>query len=202
AQLGEQGVRPEFLELFHQPVWFVPSLGMDAEELSNLQNATGREGLPGLGLALALGDRSALERARSSEEAWRTGVLAGLRRIEEAGVTRRRALQWFESPDGALAGTQAGLAMTYLLDPSRPVVVASPADDGPIHLSARGTTYLVGLGLDLATALREAARAVGGEGGGHRVASGATIPAGRLEEFLAHVDRIVGAQIPVPEVAA
>ncbi|MHB8351911.1 MAG: DHH family phosphoesterase [Thermoplasmata archaeon] len=195
--LVEQGVRPEFRELFREPGWFLPALGMDAEELSNLQNATGREGIPGIGIALALGDHGALDRARGSETAWRTGVLGGLRRIEDGGVKDLRALQWFESPDGALAGTQAGLAMNYLLDPRRPVVVVSPAGSGPIRVSARGTLHLVGLGLDLAVALREAAQAVGGEGGGHRVASGATVPAGALEEFLRHIDRIVSGQIPL-----
>jgi RecJ-like exonuclease len=41
----------------------------------------------------------------------------------------------------------------------------------------------------------EAAEAVGGDGGGHDVAAGATIPAGREEEFVAHVDRLVGEQL-------
>ncbi len=195
-QLAEQRVRPEFQEAFRAPGWFLPSVGLDAEELSNLQNATGREGIPGIGIALALGDRGALDRARGSEEAWRTGILGGLRRIEDGGVRELPALQWFESPDGSLAGTQAGLAMNFLLDPHRPVVVASPPGPGPIRVSARGTLHLVGQGLDLAVALREAAGAVGGEGGGHRVAAGATLPAGTLSEFLRHTDRIVAGQIP------
>jgi RecJ-like exonuclease len=43
--------------------------------------------------------------------------------------------------------------------------------------------------------MREAARAVGGDGGGHDVAAGATIPAGTRAEFLVHADRLVGDQL-------
>jgi single-stranded-DNA-specific exonuclease len=197
SHLKEQGVRPEFVALFRQPGWTVPTLDLDAEELSNLQNATGRQGMPGVGIALALGDRTALGRAREAEEGWRSGILTGLRRIEQDGVESLPAIQWFESPEGPLAGTQAGLAMTYLLDPKRPVVVGT-RDSGAdvVRVSGRGTTWLVSLGLDLATALRDAAAAVGGEGGGHRVASGATVPSARWMEFLTRVNDAVAVQLP------
>ena len=198
ARLVQQGTRPEFVEALHAPRYRLPSLGLDAEELANLQNATGREGTPSEGIALALGDGRAFARARAAEEAWRTGLLNGLRRVEEEGVHSLSAVQWFESPDGPLAGTQAGLAMNYLLDPARPVVVFSPGEE-TWKVSGRGTPWLVGRGLDLATAFREAADAVGGEGGGHRVASGATIPKSARDRFLDEANRRVLSQIPSPE---
>ncbi|HKS59321.1 MAG TPA: DHHA1 domain-containing protein, partial [Thermoplasmata archaeon] len=113
------------------------------------------------------------------------------------------ALQWFESPETNLAGTQAGLAMNYLVDPRRPLVVLSPGSP-ETKVSGRGTPWLVDQGLDLATALREAAAAVGGEGGGHKVASGATIPTAARETFLSDLNARVARQIPrlVGEVAA
>jgi single-stranded-DNA-specific exonuclease len=195
--LTEQGVRPEFVALFRQPGWTVPSLGLDAEELSNLQNATGRQGVPGVGLALALGDRTALGRAREAEEGWRSGILTGLLRLEREGVRSMDAIQYFESPEGPLAGTQAGLAMAYLLDPHHPVIVGTQDSGADVtRVSGRGTTWLVSRGLDLATALRDAAAAVGGEGGGHRVAGGATVPAVRWKEFLEHVNATVRHQLP------
>ena len=180
---GPAGNPAEFVEALHASRYRIPSLSADAEELANLQNATGRDGSPSEGIALALGDPRAHARARAAEEAWRTGVLTGLRRIEEAGVNSLSALQWFESPEGPLAGTQAGLAMNYLLDPSRPVVVFTPSEES-WKVSGRGTLWLVGRGLDLSTAFRESADAVGGEGGGHRVASGATIPRAARDRFL------------------
>jgi single-stranded-DNA-specific exonuclease len=194
--LVEQGVRPEFRANFRREAWSVPALHLEADELSNLQNATGRLGLPGVGVALGLGDPQALDRARTAEEGWRSGILKGLRRVEDEGVQRLAAIQWFESSEGTLAGTQAGLAMNYLLDPERPVLVGSHDGTGPMKVSGRGTPYLVDRGLDLAMALREAAAAIGGEGGGHRVASGATVPVERWSDFLARVDAIVAGQLP------
>jgi single-stranded-DNA-specific exonuclease len=41
----------------------------------------------------------------------------------------------------------------------------------------------------------EAARAVGGDGGGHDIAAGATIPDGRKEEFVDHADELIAEQL-------
>jgi len=194
-RLAASGVAREAADVLDQERWFVPSLGMDAEEVANLQNASGRAGVPGVGVAFALGDPAAAERVRSAEAEWRTGVLRGLLRIEHDGVNSMRFLRWFESPETPLAGTQAGLAMNYLLPPDLPVFVFSQGSNGPTKVSARGTLRLVDRGLDLSAACRVAASAVGGEGGGHRVASGATIPAGSRSAFLESADRVLSEQL-------
>ncbi len=85
--------------------------------------------------------------------------------------------------------------MNYLVDPNRPLFVFSKGE-GVLKISGRGTLYLVGRGLDLSQVLRTAAAKVGGEGGGHRVAAGATIPAGARDEFLSEADRLVAGQLP------
>jgi single-stranded-DNA-specific exonuclease len=197
ARLDASGVLPEFAAVLNQERWFLPSHGMDAEELSNLQSATGRAGIPGVGVAMALGDGTAFDRARAAETEWRDGILRGLLRIEEHGVHAMTGICWFESPETPLAGTQAGMAMNYLLPPDRPVLVFSAGDPGPTKVSGRGTLGLVDRGLDLSTALRSGAAAVGGEGGGHRVASGATIPPGTRDRFLEVVDRAVAEQLKI-----
>ena len=43
--------------------------------------------------------------------------------------------------------------------------------------------------------MREAAGAVGGDGGGQDVAAGATIPAGKQEAFIATADELVCEQL-------
>ncbi len=194
-RLERSEVLPEFASMLAGDRWFVPSLGLDAEELSNLQNATGRAGVPGVGVAYALGDPSAAERARTTEAEWRSGVLRGLRRIEDDGVRSMDSLRWFESPEMPLAGTQAGLAMNYLLPADRPVFVFSDVADAPTKVSSRGLVRQVERGLDLASVCRTAAAEVGGEGGGHRVASGATIPPGTRDRFLAAANRELARQL-------
>jgi single-stranded-DNA-specific exonuclease len=200
-RLASAGVLPEFASMIDGERWFVPALGLDAEEVSNLQNATGRAGIPGVGIAYALGDPAAAERARKTEAEWRTGILLGLRRIEEHGVHEMEWLRWFESPETPLAGTQAGLAMNYLLPADRPVFVFSDGGEAPTKVSSRGLIRQVERGLDLASVCRTAAGEVGGEGGGHRVASGATIPPGARERFLAAANRELSRQLGPPGAA-
>jgi single-stranded-DNA-specific exonuclease len=182
------------VQILDQERWFLPALGLDAEEVSNRQSAAGRAKMPGVGVAYALGDPSSAERVRLAEDGWRSGVLRGLRRLEDEGVNSMSSLQWFESPDTTLAGTQAGMAILYLLDPERPVFAFSEGS-GPTQVSARATLRLVDRGVDLTVTCARSAAAVGGEGGGHRVASGATIPAGTREKFLAEANEILGRQL-------
>ncbi len=199
SRLVADRAAPDALKILDQPRWFLPGMGLDAEEVSNLQSSAGRAKVPGEGIAFALGDPVAAHRLRSSEEQWRQGILKGLVRIENEGVKSMSHLQWFESPDSTLAGTQAGMAVLYLLDQNRPVFVFSDGTGGPIKVSSRATRELVERGLDLSTACREAAKAAGGEGGGHRIASGATLPAGTRDTFLEAANGIVAHQLAAAE---
>ncbi|MGZ8880463.1 MAG: DHH family phosphoesterase, partial [Halobacteriota archaeon] len=64
-----------------------------------------------------------------------------------------------------------------------------------VKVSARGTQTLVQRRLNLARAVSEAANSVGGVGGGHDIAAGATIPEGTETEFLKHLNQLVGLQL-------
>jgi RecJ-like exonuclease len=74
-------------------------------------------------------------------------------------------------------------------------ILAFAEDEDGIKVSARGTPGLVRQGLDLSVVMGEAAPAVGGEGGGHDVAAGATIPAGSEAAFVEHADGVIGDQL-------
>ena len=65
------------------------------------------------------------------------------------------------------------------------------------RISGRGTRKLVDAGLDLAAAMREASQIVGGMGGGHDVASGATIPKGTAMKFIDMIDSIIEKQLKI-----
>jgi RecJ-like exonuclease len=193
-RLQEQGARPEFVKMVRRPSWTTVAPRFDAEELSTYQNALGRIGEPGVGVALGLGDPSALERGIAAETRWRSGVMDTLLRIEKQGAEQLGTLLWFESAESTLAGAQAGYAANYLLDPRYPVF-ALATEGEQVKVSSRATTWLVEQGLDLSEACRSAAHAVHGEGGGHRVASGATIPAAEKRHFLEAAEKIVAGQI-------
>ncbi|HEY4673248.1 MAG TPA: DHH family phosphoesterase, partial [Nitrososphaerales archaeon] len=80
------------------------------------------------------------------------------------------------------------------LYPDKPFITLNEVED-KIKVSARGTRKLVTAGLDLAAAMREASAQVGGSGGGHDIASGATIPRGTAMKFIDLVDSIVEKQL-------
>jgi len=92
------------------------------------------------------------------------------------------------------AGVVCGSAMRYLYV-DKPIFVLNRVED-MIKVSARGNRILVSHGLDLSVAMKESAAQVGGNGGGHSVASGASIPLGTEDEFIQCVDQIVSQQLP------
>jgi single-stranded-DNA-specific exonuclease len=81
----------------------------------------------------------------------------------------------------------------YFLDQEKPVIAISRVEN-VARMSTRGSQYLISKGLDLASACRVAAESVGGNGGGHDIAAGATVPADREGDFLDALDRIIGEQ--------
>jgi len=50
-------------------------------------------------------------------------------------------------------------------------------------------------GLDLAKAIREAAKSVGGEGGGHAVACGAQVEEVKIQDFLNEFENQIAAKL-------
>jgi RecJ-like exonuclease len=172
----------------------------DVSEFSTLLNATARYDRADVGLAVCTGDRDrALERARRLLRTHRRNLSEGLQWVRTEGVQQAEHLQWFDAGTRireTIVGIVAGMALgTDAVRSGRPVVAFAEKDDDAVKVSARGSGALVRRGLDLSTVMREAAAAVGGEGGGHDVAAGATIPAGEREAFLAAADGIVGDQL-------
>ena len=174
----------------------------DASEFSTLLNATARYDRADVGLAVCLGDRDeALARARHLLQSHRRNLSTGIDLVTTEGVTREEHLQWFHAGDRireTIVGIVAGMALgNDGVDRDRPIVAfAEKADESEeVKVSARGTHTLVRRGLDLSVVLGEAARSVDGDGGGHDVAAGATVPAGREEEFLELANAMVGEQI-------
>lgn len=171
----------------------------DASEYSTLLNATARYDYADTGLAVCMGDRGeAFNYARDLLESHRHNLVTGLNFVADKGVVRLEHIQYFNAHKEireTIVGIIAGMS-TSLDCVSRDVPIIGMADaDGGVKVSARGNHDLIVRGLNLAVALGEAAEAVGGVGGGHDIAAGATIPAGKEEEFLANLDRRVGEQL-------
>ncbi|WP_436934162.1 DHH family phosphoesterase [Halovenus marina] len=172
----------------------------DASEFSTLLNATARYERADVGLAVCLGDRAAaLDRAQTLLANHRRNLSEGLQTVKERGVEEMEHVQWFDAEDSireTIVGIVAGMALgTDGVDPDRPIIAFADKEGGETKISARGTGPLVGRGLDLSAVVGEAARSVGGDGGGHDIAAGATIPDEKKEAFLDRADSVVSEQL-------
>ena len=172
----------------------------DVSEFSTLLNATARYERADVGLAVCLGERgAALEQARTLLRNHRRNLSEGLQFVKAEGVTHEDHLQWFDAGSRireTIVGIVAGMAIgSPAVDASKPIVAFARKDADHLKVSARGSHRLVRKGLDLSAVMGEASRAVDGEGGGHDVAAGATIPDGARREFLETANAIVGDQI-------
>lgn len=156
----------------------------DASEFSTILNACGRNGRPELGVDVCLCRKGAYESARVLLAEHRRNLRDGIgfagRNVQDLGkfllIDGRGVI-----PD-SIIGVVAG--MLFPGGRNKPVLALSLEESGAIKLSTRGTRKLVENGLNLGKILSESCAAVGGVGGGHNIAAGATIPAGRLDDFL------------------
>jgi len=167
----------------------------NAMELVELLNACGNRDQPGLGLTLCLGDRSALAEARRLAAEYRGHIMREVWQLRERSRAMKN-IRYLKTENMEAGAIVSGLGIRYLYT-DRPLLTLNRKDD-IVKISARGSKPLISRGLDLSVALRKAAAAVGGAGGGHTIASGASIPPGSEERFLELVDEIVGEQLRAP----
>jgi RecJ-like exonuclease len=171
----------------------------DASEYSTLLNATARYGFEQIGVAVCLGDRAgSYRKANELLLMHRENLVRGLNYVKQTGVTTLSNLQYFHAGDNILetiVGIVAGMCRNLDgVNRHLPIVGLANSDEG-VKVSARGTQSLVQRGLNLARAMGDAAYSVGGVGGGHDIAAGATIPEGTESEFLKHLNKLVEQQL-------
>lgn len=177
------------------------SMLKDVNEFATLLNSTARNEQPLIGLEVAKGDRGVYYRAMLNLlRHHRRSVAKGMEFIKQNGLekTPRGQIQYFDAT-GVLketfVGTVAGLALGHpICDPYKPIVGIVRAQ-GLAKISARCSKLLFLKGLNMANSIRMAARAVGGEGGGHAIACGAQVEEEKVEDFLREFEaRLISAK--------
>ena len=176
----------------------------DAKEFATLLNACGRHGQAYIGLRICEGDRGDyLTQGMALLRDHRSAISKALTWARGSGVIRLKNIQFFDAGDeieDTIVGTVAGMLLgSEGADRTAPMIAFAESteysESPKVKASSRGTQDLVSRGLDLSIAIRAAAEKVGGIGGGHNIAAGATIPSARRDEFLSFLDEVVGAQL-------
>jgi RecJ-like exonuclease len=193
-KLLNQDIPPEDIEEFIMTKYISKKFNIELEEFSHIINASGRMSRMGVGVAAALGDPEALKIAKELRVKHKQYILDGLKKLEKPGPKLMQNIQYFYENTAEFAGTFAGIGMMYFFDQTKPVIALSKSDSD-IKVSGRGTKRLVDRGLDLASIFSKITVPMGGTGGGHQIAAGATIPGNKETEFLKKVDELVGRQL-------
>jgi single-stranded-DNA-specific exonuclease len=192
-RLLTQGATVDNLEEASSEKYYFSERKTYGHELSGLMNACGRFDLTGTGAAVVLGDARSLEKADKLRQDYRKQVLEAVLAVQFKGLKQMDYLQYFFSPVPDVSSDLCGIVMQWIGDRDKPTIALSQKNSD-VKISSRANKKMVEMGVDLSYALRTAANAVGGTGGGHNVASGGKIPAGKEDEFIAMVDRIIGEQ--------
>ncbi len=170
----------------------------DAREFALLLNATGRMGVPGLGVAICMGDRSATyEEALTVLEDYRHTITKYLKWLNE---NPDRIEEWEsiyvlhgekDIDEKSISAISTIITMN-LPKPEKPLVAYSfMPKERVLKISARTTDSIARMGLNLGEIISMAAEKCLGIGGGHDIAAGAQVPYEQKMQFLKHVDSLV-----------
>ncbi|MEM3851757.1 MAG: DHH family phosphoesterase [Methanomassiliicoccales archaeon] len=176
------------------------SVGLsDLKEFATLLNACGRYGKFETAVKLCTeSDLSTAEEAKALLESHRKNISSALRLIREVGLGHANHIYYFHAGDrinDTIIGTIAGILIKSGEVDSGKVIVGFASSEGKIKVSARGSDELLQRGLNLSEALHLAAEHVGGLGGGHDIAAGATIDVGKEDEFIRELDKVLDIQL-------
>ena len=194
VKLTQQGVSVDSMTELSRTRYYLRDWKMDAESMAELLDACGRTMSQGIGIAMCLGSKDDLLRAMELRDNYNNSIMEAAVKLDNAGLKVLNNIQYFDSTETGFTGILCGIMMRYISDPSKPTIGLNTAED-KIKISGRATYKQLDRGIDLSVALRDATKTVGGEGGGHNIASGGSIPLGTSEEFLKNLDTIVGSQI-------
>lgn len=173
-----------------------PKTGLrDAKEFATTLNSCGRYDDAETGARICMGDIDALKDAEHNRREHRKNISYALSYVKDNHLLRRRKhVQYFDAGSSireTVVGIVAGMVLSSSeADPHMPILAFAEADDG-VKVSARASKELTRNGLDLSKMMCQCAAAVGGFGGGHNVAAGATIPKGMEEVFLDKVEEMM-----------
>ena len=194
--LVKKGCEKNILDTVIRPRYRTNLFDSESERLADLLDSCGKGGNRGLGLSVCMGDKKAFDDAVELEKKYKQDILDELLRLDKDGFKQKKSFRYFYSKDSSLGGVIGGIAMNFILDREKPLV-SIVRNDNELHVSSRGTQYLVEKGLDLGFAMKEAATKLDGHGGGHKIAAGATIDSDKEDEFLEILDDIFSKQLKV-----
>jgi len=94
-------------------------------------------------------------------------------------------------PEHVISNVTSIVSRSGMLSKDKPVFSFVDAEDNKTKISARAEDSVVKKGLDMKDLVANTVAEIGGEGGGHAGAAGATIPRGKEENFINTIERLI-----------
>jgi len=192
--LIKNGCEKNILDTVIRKRYYTKLFDFESERFADLLDSCGKSGNRGIAFSIALGDKKSLDNAIKIEKEYKEKILNELLRLEKEGFKEKKGFRYFYTDSSSIGGVIGGIATNFMLDIKKPLISIVRKND-EIHVSCRGNQDLVKKGLDLGIAMKKASEKLGGHGGGHAIASGATISSDKEKEFLEYVDEIIVKQI-------
>ncbi len=194
VKLASQGMQLSSMYEVARNKYLLKGLNMDAEVLSSILNSCGRAGIGGTGVAAGMGDARSMEVGARTNKESAAMVVESMVELDRKGLNQMDHIQWFDTSDSGFTGMLCGIAMQSIGNPDKPTIGLNMSND-PVNISSRGMWRQLDRGVDLSMAMRGSCASVGGTGGGHKIASGGSVPSDKVEQFLKNLDRMIGEQI-------
>ncbi len=192
AERGNERIARDLIgEVYTFPLQDPRSELYDASEFSTLLNACGRNRHPEIGLGVCMGDTGAYLQASSLLATHRKNLRDGIS-FASAFMQDFGKFYFLDARgiiDDGIIGVVAGMALPH--GAKKPIFAISLDEKGQIKISGRGNAKLVAAGLNIGAILHEAAGSLGGVGGGHKVAAGASLPKENLNAFLVELGKLL-----------
>ena len=191
SRMRRNGVTEEIIKETFGDRYYSERYGMDVSELSSVLDGCGRRGA--YGKAFDACDSLDFTEASAESQEYADRLIETIGPAFDSLRTMEN-IQTFVLTEQGMAGNTASAIVRYLGDPEKPVIGITVNAAGRTDVSSRGTEHMVSKGLNLSEAMRTVCGMVGGQGGGHIIAAGGTIPKGTEEQFLTELDAFVGRQ--------
>ena len=168
----------------------------DVGEFATILNAMGKNMKAWVGIELCLKRPGIHETVNKIYAKYRRDIGRSLSWFEENRyVLKERGNGYFilagtHIPEHIISNVVSILANSEFSE--KPIFAFVDTEEGNVKISGRASDELVDKGTNMMEMMKEAATAVGGEGGGHIGAAGATIPKGTEERFISIVEEILG----------
>ncbi|MDY6959289.1 MAG: DHHA1 domain-containing protein, partial [Halobacteriota archaeon] len=164
----------------------------NALNLVRMLNSAGKLKKTGIALSICLRDDSGIKEAHELYIYLQKKLITELKKAEK-NIKEGKNIRYLFTGDDDVPSAMSSVLIRHVFT-DKPLIVICPMQSFS-KASARGTMDLISKGLDLSVAMQKAAEAVGGMGGGHNIASGASVPKDMDDEFIRIVDMVVGKQL-------